>query len=83
MNNCYRILIQGKNTSYFLFMLIQMHIAIYDREDTSNGLILVVSKDDYQKIMDIKTSYKITVLDRYGFLKIQYLLTIKAYIFLF
>ena len=73
MNNCYRILIQGKNTSYFLFMLIQMHIAIYDREDTSNGLILVVSKDDYQKIMDIKTSYKITVLNRYGFLKIQYL----------
>lgn len=81
MNNRYRILIQGKNLSYFLSLLIGMHISIYDREESSSGLILEISQEDYQKIIDIKTSYKITVLNRYGFLKLQYLCS-KYFIFL-
>ena len=74
MNNRYRILIQGKNSTYFLSMLIHMHISIYQKEESPLGIILVVSASDYQKIMDIKTSCQITVLNRYGLLKIKYLI---------
>lgn len=81
MNNHYRILIQGKNPSYFLSLLISKHISIYCREETSIGLILEINAADYQKIMDIKTSYRITILNRYGFLKLQYLFS-KYFIFL-
>ena len=73
MNNRYRILIQGKNPNYFLRFLVGMHISIYKKEDSPSGIILVVSEDDYKKIKEIKTSYKITVLNRYGLLKIKYL----------
>lgn len=81
MNNRYRLLIQGKNTRYFLSLLISMHILIYTQEKSLTGLILEVSEDDYKKIMNIKTSYKITVLNRYGFLKLRYLLS-KYFLFL-
>lgn len=81
MNNRYRILIQGKNPSYFLSLLISMHISIYRREESSLGLILEVNEDDYKKIMSIKTSYKISILNRYGFLKLRYLFS-KYFIFL-
>lgn len=81
MNNRYRILIQGKNPSYFLSLLISMHISIYRREESSLGLILEVSEADYKKIMGIKTSYKISILNCYGFLKLRYLFS-KYFIFL-
>ena len=81
MNNRYRILIQGKNLSYFLSLLVSKHIFIYHREESLDGLILEVSCEDYRKIMDIKTSYKITILNRFGFLKLQYLFS-KYFIFL-
>lgn len=81
MNNHYRILIQGKNLSYFLSLLISMHISIYQKEESSYGLILEINEKDYQKITAIKTSYKIIVLNRYGFLKLRYLFS-KYFIFL-
>ena len=82
MNNHYRILIKGKNPSYFLSLLISMHISIYHKEESPTGLILEINEKDYQKITAIKTSYKIIVLNRYGFLKLQYLFS-KYFVFLF
>lgn len=81
MNNRYKILIKGKNPDYFVTLLLQKHILIYHLEKTSLGTILVVSDTDYQKILDIKTSYEIVVLNRYGFVKMQYLFH-KYFIFL-
>ena len=80
MNNHYRILIKGKNPSYFLSLLISMHISIYHKEESPTGLILEINEKDYQKITAIKTSYKIIVLNRYGFLKLQYLFS-KYFVF--
>ena len=82
MNNHYRILIKGKNPSYFLSLLISMHISIYHKEESPTGLILEINEKDYQKITAIKTSYKIIVLNCYGFLKLQYLFS-KYFVFLF
>ena len=81
MNNRYRILIQGKNTQYFLSLLISMHILIYQKEENSLGLILVVNEKDFERIKEIKTSYRITVLNRYGLVKLKYLAH-KYFIFL-
>lgn len=82
MNNRYKLLIQGKNPSYFIAILIRKRIFIYHLEKSEKGLIIVVSSDDYQKIMGIKTSYQIIVLNRYGFPKFTYLFQ-KYMIFLF
>ena len=81
MNSRYRILIQGKNTAYFLALLIHMHISIYAKEENDLGLILVVNAQDYEKIKGIKTSYKIIILNRYGFVKLKYFIH-KYFIFL-
>lgn len=81
MNSRYKILIKGKNPDYFVTLLIQKHILIYHLEKTQLGTILIVSDSDYQKIMDIKTSYEIVVLNCYGLAKVQYLFH-KYFIFL-
>ena len=81
MNSRYRILIQGKNPRYFLSLLIREHIKIYKKEESSLGMIVHVDNDGYQKIQDIKTSYSITVLNRFGLAKIQYLFH-KYFVFL-
>ena len=81
MNSRYRILIQGKNPRYFLSLLIREHIKIYKKEESSLGMVVHVDNDGYQKIQDIKTSYSITVLNRFGLAKIQYLFH-KYFVFL-
>ena len=67
MMNKYRISISGKNCDYFLNLLIQKNITIYSLKKDINNLIIDVSLEDYKKIKKIKTSYKIKVLDIYGY----------------
>lgn len=81
MNSRYRILIQGKNPKYFLSLLIRKHISIYYKEEGSSEIIIVVDSDGYSQIKNIKTSYSIRVLNRYGIAKVQYLFQ-KYFIFL-
>ena len=81
MNRCYRLLIHGKNPKYFLALLIRKHISIYSMEEVPQGIIILVDFLGYQQIKDIKTSYQIRVLNRYGFAKIEYLFR-KYFIFL-
>ena len=68
-----KIKISGKNPSYFLKELILMKIKLY-KIDNHKDLIVVVDYEDYLKIKDIKTTYKIKVLRRYGICKYKYLL---------
>ena len=81
MNRRYRLLIHGKNPKYFLALLIRKHISIYSMEEVPQGIIILVDFLGYQQIKDIKTSYQIRVLNRYGFAKIEYLFR-KYFIFL-
>lgn len=81
MNRRYRLLIHGKNPKYFLALLIRKHISIYSMEEVSQGIIILVDFLGYQQIKDIKTSYQIRVLNRYGFAKTEYLFR-KYFIFL-
>ena len=77
----YRILVTGKNLKYFISLLIQKKVSIYLMEETSDGMIILVDQEGYQKIKKIKTSYSITVLNRYGVLKVKYLIQ-KYFVFI-
>ena len=81
MNSRYRILIQGKNVSYFVSLLIGKHVSIYQKEEVPSGVILLVDAEGWKIIQEIKTSYSITILNCYGIAKIQYLVH-KYFVFL-
>jgi len=81
MNSRYHILIQGKNVSYFVSLLIGKHVSIYQKEEVPSGVILLVDAEGWKIIQEIKTSYSITILNRYGIAKIQYLVH-KYFVFL-
>lgn len=77
----YKVLVQGKNLSYFLSLVISKHIVLYDLNQSHDRVIFVVDEKGYQKLLDIKTSCSITVLNRYGIAKIIYLVK-KYFVFL-
>ena len=69
MTNKYKLLIVGKNPKRFLDNLISLKISLYDVKLTDKELTIVVDLDDYDKILKLKTSYKIKVIDYYGLVK--------------
>lgn len=81
MNSRYRILIRGKSPKYFLALLLQKKVAIYSVLEKNDEIIVVVDYEGYQEILNTKTSYSITILNRFGFAKVQYLFH-KYFIFL-
>lgn len=81
MNSRYQILIRGKSPKYFLALLLQKKVAIYSVLEKANEIIVVVDYEGYQEILNTKTSYSITILNRFGFAKVQYLFR-KYFIFL-
>ena len=74
MNNRYRIVITGKRPDYFIRELIKRNVNIYDLVKEKNKLEIVVDIDGINKINSIKTSYKYKIVDRYGLIKVKYML---------
>lgn len=74
MNNRYRIVITGKRPDYFIRELIKRNVNIYDLVKEKNKLEIVVDRDGINKINSIKTSYKYKIVDRYGLIKVKYML---------
>ena len=74
MNNRYRIVITGKRPDYFIRELIKRNVNIYDLVKEKNKLEIVVDRDGIKKINSIKTSYKYKIIDRYGLIKVKYML---------
>ena len=72
-----KIKITGKNPNYFLNELIKRNINIYNIVKKDNSLIIIISYNDYLKLLEIKTTYKIKVLRKYGIYRIKEL--IKRY----
>lgn len=77
----YKIKVEGKNPSYFVKKLIRNKINIYDLVDGFKYIYVVVDEDGLNKIKDIKTSYKINIVNRYGIAKVKYLF--KKYLVFF
>ena len=78
-----KIKITGKNPNYFLNELIKRNINIYNLSKSNNSLIIIVSYKDYLKILEIKTTYRIKVLRKYGVLRIKELIKRYFYYILF
>ena len=76
----YKIKITGKNPSYFIKELIKRKINIYDLKTTSREIFIIIDISDYTKIKEIKTSYKIEIIERIGPVKYKYLIK-KNYLF--
>lgn len=83
MSSRYRLLITGKNPDYFLRELIKRKINIYDLLREDRKIFIVVDVNDYLKIKEIKTSYKIEIVERIGLCKYQYLLRKYAFFLFF
>ena len=69
-----KIEISGHTTKYFLKKLIKLKIKLYDIKYQKNKLIIIVDKDDLDRIYKVKGRLKIKILNRYGYSKLSYLI---------
>ncbi len=83
MTNRYRIKITGKDPKYFLRHLIVKKIKLYNIIEDHDGISLTVDEVDYAKILKMKTSYNIKIVNRFGVAKLRYLLLKYKYILSF
>lgn len=83
MTNKYRIKITGKDPKYFLRHLIVKKIKLYNIIEDHDGISLTVDEADYAKILKMKTSYNIKIVNRFGVAKLRYLLLKYKYILFF
>lgn len=83
MTNRYRIKITGKDPKYFLRYLIVKKIKLYNIIEDHDGISLTVDEVDYAKILKMKTSYNIKIINRFGVAKLRYLLLKYKYILSF
>ena len=78
-----KIKITGKNPNYLLNELIKRNINIYNLVKTNDSLIIIISYNDYLKLLEIKTTYKIKVVKRFGIPRIKELIKRYFYIIIF
>lgn len=79
MINKVKIRITGKNPNYFLNELIKRNINIYHLEKDYKNLIVIIDYKDYLNIIEMKTTYKIKIIKRFGISRIKEL--IKRYLY--
>lgn len=68
-----KLKITGRNSDYFLNTLISKNINFTVNDKNRKNLIITVGDREYKKIKEIKTSYKIKVIQVYGLLYIKHL----------
>ena len=66
MVNKYKLKISGKNTKRFIEYLIDEKISLYDVKIIDKDIIIIVDEKGYNDILNLKTSYKINLIDEYG-----------------
>ena len=66
MNNKLILKVTGKTKKYFLNEIIKNNINIYDLKEKNDSYELLINYSDYEKILNIKTTNKIDVIQRLG-----------------
>lgn len=66
MNSKVKIEITGKTPMYFVKEIIRRKINIYFLNQTSKTIQIIIDEKDYKKIKELKTTYSIKVIKRYG-----------------
>ncbi len=77
----YYIKITGPYPKSFLSKLIALKIELLKVKTTEDALFLLVEEENYKKIKDLKTIYKIELINCYGIAKVKYLYR-KYFLFL-
>lgn len=82
--NKLKIKVKGKNIERFIKRLVTNNIELlkidyikYDEVD------IIIYKSDYNKILDLKTIYEVTIVDIYGIIKLQKKLKLNMFLLLF
>lgn len=71
MNNKYKLEVTGKNIKRYLNYLIENNILLYSIKMDKNKLIILVDDNGYNDILELKSSYKVKVIDAYGPIKVK------------
>lgn len=69
-NSIYEVKITGKDLKRFLKKLFRLNIYMIDISLRNKSLYLKLDKENYKKLLDIKTIYEIEVIRLYGMVKI-------------
>ncbi len=72
-NAKYYLKITGPYPKGFLSKLIFLKIKLLEVTTTKDSLLILVEEEDYQKIKDLKTIYKVELINCYGIAKLKYL----------
>ena len=80
MINRVEIEITGKNPDYFLKEIIKKKINLYNIRKENKKIYIIIDYEDYKKIIDIKTTYKTKIVNRFGINKIYSYIKIYYYI---
>lgn len=72
LKNTYVLKITGRNPKNFIKKLISHHIEIYEIHTVHPSYIKIrIAKKDYEKVLELKTIYEITLIDTGGIIKIR------------
>ena len=80
MINRVEIEITGKNPDYFLKEIIKKKINLYNIRKENKKIYIIIDYEDYKKIIDIKTTHKTKIVNRFGINKIYSYIKIYYYI---
>ena len=81
-NNCIKVIVEGKNINNYIKWLIKQKINIINLNVIRhNKLELIVEYKDYKQLSKYSKTYKITMLKKYGILKIFEVMKKNSFIF--
>lgn len=81
-NSVYEVKIEGKDLKRFIKTLRKKGIELLNISYGENSIFVRVDKANYNKLLDIKTIYEVTLTNLYGLAKYKYLLkTYSLFIF--
>lgn len=74
----YKLSISGRNVKYILDRIIKLNISLLNIEYIdNNNLNILIYKEDYKKIKNIKTTYKIKIIKKYGIIHLKEILNMN------
>lgn len=83
LKNYYKVCISGKNIRRFIKMLHRLNISLISLKIDNNCCHILVDENNYKKLIDVKTSYKIEIENIYGIKHIKKLFKYNSIFLLF